>query len=104
MKRIGMTAALAALLMTGSLTAANLTAPAELTNPVPMTLTVQDEFTEVEIDDLPDAVSKAVQEAYGDYEIDKAYVNTAKVYKLELKNDDQEMTVYFDESGKELEI
>lgn len=65
---------------------------------------VQDEFTEIETKDLPDKVKETLSENYKDFEVKKAYVNSVKIYKLEIESDNSKETVYIDESGKELEI
>lgn len=104
MKRFGMIVTLAALFMTGSIFAADFVKTNEFMNPEALVISVQDEFEEIETDDLPEAVTNAVSEEYEGYDIDKAYVNPVKIYKLELKNDDGTTTVYFDESGKEIEL
>ncbi len=104
MKRFGITTAITALFLAGSFTSIASTTTLEKMDTEPLEMTLQDEFTEVTVDDVPQAVKDGVAKAYQGAEIDKAYVNTVKIYKLEISDDVKSNTVYFDESGKELEL
>lgn len=64
-----------------------------------ITVTVQDDFTEIKTEEVPDAVRTAIKTAYPDATLDKAYVNTLKEYKLEITVRDQKATVYADANG-----
>ena len=46
---------------------------------------VQEEYTEITSDKLPEAVLSAIKNSYPDATIDKAYVNEKKEYKIEIK-------------------
>jgi hypothetical protein len=63
------------------------------------TVILQDEYTEIKADELPDAVKTALKTAYPDATVDKAYVNANKEYKLEISVKDQKATVYADANG-----
>ncbi|SHH56584.1 hypothetical protein [Wenyingzhuangia marina] len=62
-------------------------------------IVMNDEFTEVAVDKLPETVTSAVKKAYATATIDKAYVNASEQYKLELTVDDTAKTVYVDKEG-----
>ena len=62
-------------------------------------IVMNDEFTEVAVDKLPETVTSAVKKAYATATIDKAYVNTSEQYKLELTVDNTAKTVYVDKEG-----
>ena len=47
---------------------------------------VQEEYTEITSDKLPEAVLSAIKNSYPDATIDKAYVNEKKEYKIEEVN------------------
>ena len=60
---------------------------------------VQEEYTEIKVEEVPEAVKTALKSAYPDATLDKAYVNAAKEYKLEITVKDQKATVYADANG-----
>ncbi len=59
----------------------------------------QDTFKEITADEVPDAVKTALKKAYPDATLDKAYVNAAQEYKLEITVGGQKATVYADVNG-----
>ncbi|WP_035653213.1 hypothetical protein [Flavobacterium sp. ASV13] len=65
---------------------------------------VQTEYTEVTVDAVPAAVKTALQTAYPNAKLEKAYVNEKKEYKLEISVKDQKATVYSDVNGNWLKI
>ncbi|MGX1928427.1 hypothetical protein [Flagellimonas sp. 2504JD4-2] len=66
--------------------------------------TVQD-FEEISVSDLPDAVKAAVQKDYPTASIDKAYKNESNQFKLELSlNDGAKGTVYADADGNWIDL
>ncbi|TDW45933.1 hypothetical protein EV144_107125 [Flavobacterium sp. 270] len=69
-----------------------------------VTVSVQNEYTEVSADAVPAAVKTALQTAYPGAKLDKAYVNEKKEYKLEISVKDQKATVYSDVNGNWLKI
>ncbi|MCG2460221.1 hypothetical protein K8352_05635 [Flavobacteriaceae bacterium F89] len=67
--------------------------------------TSQDNFTEVATSDLPEAITAAVAKNYPTAKINKAYVNNAKQYKLEVALQDGTIgTLYSDEKGNWIDI
>lgn len=84
----------------------------------------QEEFQSIDKSNVPDKVQQAVNKQFKNSEIDKAYVNNDKIYKLELKakqnemNEQSEMaehnqnqynnrnneTVYYNENGERVNI
>lgn len=64
----------------------------------------QDEYTKVEVKDLPEAVAQAIAKSYEGATIKEAYVaekETGKVYKVILTTKDaQEVTVLLNEKAK----
>lgn len=60
---------------------------------------VQEEFTEITSDQLPQAVLSALNKTYPGATIDKAFVNQNKEYKLEISVGDQKATVLADANG-----
>lgn len=65
----------------------------------------QDEFSEVEVAELPEAVTAAVATNYPSATIDKAYTNTAGQFKLEVSLEDgTNGTLYADSEGNWIEM
>lgn len=62
-------------------------------------IAIQEEYTEVAVDALPDAVKSAVGTAMPGAVIEKAYINENQEYKLEVKAGEQTATVYTDADG-----
>ncbi|MEO1012937.1 MAG: hypothetical protein AAFX53_16685 [Bacteroidota bacterium] len=65
----------------------------------------QEDFSEIDIAELPEAVTAAVATNYPTATINKAYVNGSKQYKLEVSLEDGTSgTLYADESGNWIEM
>lgn len=60
---------------------------------------VEEEYTEITSDKLPEAVLSAIKNSYPDATIDKAYVNEKKEYKIEISVGDQKAAVFADANG-----
>ncbi|MTH16999.1 hypothetical protein [Flavobacterium sp. LC2016-01] len=95
------------LAITGAVILASLSIQAKATtiqNKVKTSVFVQTEYTEITADAVPAAVKTALQTAYPNAKLDKAYVNEKKEYKLEISVKDQKATVYSDVNGNWLKI
>lgn len=65
----------------------------------------QGDFAEVGAEELPESVTAAVSKNYPTASIDKAYVNEANQYKLEVSLEDGTSgTLYADENGNWIEM
>ncbi len=65
----------------------------------------QDDFSEVAVAELPEAVTAAVAKNYPTATINKAYVNEAAQYKLEVSLEDGTSgTLYADAEGNWIEL
>ena len=60
---------------------------------------IQEEYTEITTDQLPEAVKDAIKISYPGANIDKAYVNDKKEYKIEISVGDQKAAVFADADG-----
>ena len=67
----------------GSLTTFAAVAPVQ--NSVEKVITIQDEYTEIKVEEVPMAVQDALKTAYPDAVINKAFVNENKEYRLDIK-------------------
>jgi hypothetical protein len=61
---------------------------------------MNEEFKEIAVKELPEAVAKAFLEEYETAAITKAYVNGSEQYKIEFTVNDTESVVYADKEGK----
>lgn len=68
-------------------------------------VTVAQDFQEISVSDLPEAVAAAVKKDYPTASIDKAYKNESDQFKLELSlQDGTSGTVYADAEGNWIEL
>ncbi|MCD9576150.1 PepSY-like domain-containing protein [Flavobacterium soyae] len=94
--------AISAAILLGSLSISAIAAI--IPNNAQTTVSVQTEYTEISTDVVPAAVKTALQTAYPNAKLEKAYVNDKKEYKLEISVGDQKATVYSDVNGNWLKI
>lgn len=59
----------------------------------------EEKYKEIKLEDVPSSVTKAVKAAQPEAVIEKAYINDKKEYKLDIKVDNQESTVFIDSTG-----
>lgn len=98
----------AALMLMGGLTAFAQDTEANVNEEAAEETTVvaeaQDDYSEISVEELPEAVTAAVQTNYPTATIDKAYKNESNEYKLEVSlQDGTAGTLYADESGNWIE-
>ncbi len=94
----------AAVLSLGSLTAFAQDAEAAQADATEVVTAAQDDYSEIAVEELPEAVTAAVEKNYPTATINKAYVNEAKQYKLEVALEDGTSgTLYADENGNWIE-
>ncbi|MBG6186558.1 hypothetical protein [Flavobacterium sp. CAN_S2] len=70
------------------------------TNEVTKTVTVQEEYTEVKLEEVPVAITEALKATYPSAILDKAYINAKKEYKLDVTLGDKKGNLFADETGK----
>src|SRR6187402_635983 len=61
--------------------------------------TVDENYKEIKLEDVPSSVILAEKTAQPEAVIEKAYINDKKEYKLDIKVDNQKATVYTDAAG-----
>ncbi|SHL26022.1 hypothetical protein [Flavobacterium saccharophilum] len=88
---------LSAAIVLGSLTSFASTSP--VTNTIVKSISVQDEYTEIKVEEVPSAVTDALKKAYPDAILSKAYKNTASQYKLEVTVGDKVGSLYANADG-----
>ncbi|MCV9930247.1 hypothetical protein OIU83_21495 [Flavobacterium sp. LS1R49] len=88
---------LSAAIVLGSFSSFATTLPASVLD-VKVT-SVQEEYTEVKIEELPAAITDALKKAYPDAVLNKAYVSANKEYKLDVTVGDKVGNLFADATG-----
>ncbi|WPO79789.1 hypothetical protein [Flavobacterium sp. KACC 22761] len=88
---------LSAAIVLGGLTSFASTSP--IANTIVKTISIQDEYTEIKLEEVPSAVTDALKKAYPDAVLNKAYKNTASQYKLEVAVGDKVGSLYANADG-----
>ena len=88
---------LSAAIVLGGLTSFASTSP--ISNTIVKTISIQDEYTEIKVEEVPAAVTDALKKAYPDAILSKAYKNAASQYKLEVTVGDKVGSLYANADG-----
>ena len=88
---------LSAAIVLGSLTTFASTSP--ITSTIVKTISIQDEYTEIKLEEVPVAVTDALKKAYPDAILSKAYKNATSHYKLEVTVGDKVGSLYANADG-----
>ena len=88
---------LSAAIVLGSLSSFASTSP--VTNTIVKTISIQDEYTEIKLEEVPSAVTDALKKAYPDAVLSKAYKNAASQYKLEVTVGEKVGSLYANADG-----
>ncbi|MCV9930249.1 hypothetical protein OIU83_21505 [Flavobacterium sp. LS1R49] len=88
---------LSAAIVLGSLSSFAITLPTQVLDA--KTVSVQDEYTEVKIEEVPATITAALKKAYPDAVLNKASVNANKEYKLDVTVGDKVGSLFADATG-----
>ncbi|REG93021.1 hypothetical protein [Flavobacterium aquicola] len=88
---------LSAAIVLGSLTSFATTSP--VSNTIVKTISVQDEYTEIKLEEVPSAITDALKKAYPDGVLSKAYKNAKSEYKLDVTVGDKVGSLYANADG-----
>jgi len=88
---------LSAAIVLGGLTSFASTSP--ISNTIVKTISVQEEYTEIKLEEVPAAVTDALKKAYPDAVLNKAYKNAKSEYKLEVTVGDKVGSLYANADG-----
>lgn len=81
-------------------TAAKTAETTQTAQPAQNTQAVEEKYTEIKAEELPDAVKGALKKAFPTAVLDKAYVNEKKEYKLQVTIGEKVGALYADAAGK----
>jgi archaellum biogenesis protein FlaJ (TadC family) len=88
---------LSAAIVLGSLTSFASTSPTS--NKIVKTISIQDEYTEIKVEEVPAAITDALKKAYPDAVLSKAYKNAKSEYKLDVTVGDKVGSLYANADG-----
>jgi hypothetical protein len=88
---------LSAAIVLGGLTSFASTSP--ISNTIVKTISIQDEYTEIKLEEVPSAVTEALKKAYPDAVLSKAYKNAKSEYKLDVTVGDKVGSLYANADG-----
>ena len=88
---------LSAAIVLGGLTSFASTSP--ISNTIVKTISIQDDYTEIKLEEVPSAVTDALKKAYPDAIIKKAFKNTKSEYKLDVTVGDKVGSLYANADG-----
>ncbi|MNQ83324.1 hypothetical protein D3C85_984010 [compost metagenome] len=88
---------LSAAIVLGGLTSFASTSP--ISNTIVKTISIQDEYTEIKLEEVPAAVTDALKKAYPDAVLSKAYKNAKSEYKLDVTVGDKVGSLYANADG-----
>lgn len=70
-----------------------------VSNNIVKTISVQDEYTEVKLEEVPTAITDALKKAYPDVVLTKAYKNAKSEYKLDVAVGDKVGNLFANADG-----
>ncbi|MEO8533254.1 MAG: hypothetical protein ABI441_05870 [Flavobacterium sp.] len=88
---------LSAAIVLGGLTSFASTSP--ITTTIVKTISVQDEYTEIKLEEVPAPVTEALKKAYPDAVLSKAYKNAKSEYKLDVTVGDKVGNLFANADG-----
>ncbi|PXY40214.1 hypothetical protein DMB65_14210 [Flavobacterium cheongpyeongense] len=88
---------LSAVIVLGGLT--SFASTSSVSNTIVKTISIQDEYTEVKLEEVPVAITDALKKAYPDAVLSKAYKNEKSEYKLDVTVGDKVGNLFANADG-----
>ncbi|WET00975.1 hypothetical protein [Flavobacterium sp. YJ01] len=88
---------LSAAIVLGSLT--SFASTTQVNNTIVKTISVEDEYTEIKLEELPAAITESLKKAYPEAIITKAYKNEKSEYKLDVTVGDKVGNLFANADG-----
>jgi len=88
---------LSAAIVLGSLSSFASTAP--ITNSIIKTISIQDEYTEIKVEEVPAPITEALKKSFPDAVLSKAYKNAKSEYKLDVTVGEKVGSLYANADG-----
>ncbi|WP_347050956.1 hypothetical protein [Flavobacterium olei] len=90
---------LSAAIVLGGLTSFASNTQVTNTNTIVKTISLEDEYTEIKLEELPAAITESLKKAYPDAVITKAYKNEKSEYKLDVTVGDKVGNLFANADG-----
>jgi hypothetical protein len=88
---------LSAAIVLGSLSSFASTSP--MTNSIIKTISIQDEYTEIKVEEIPAPITEALKKSFPDAVLSKAYKNAKSEYKLDVTVGEKVGSLYANADG-----
>ena len=88
---------LSAAILLGSLT--SFASISEVPNTIVKTISIQDEYTEIKLEELPAPINEALKKSFPDAVLSKAYKNDKSEYKLDVTVGEKVGSLYANADG-----
>ena len=88
---------LSAAIVLGSLSSFASTSP--MTNSIIKTISIQDEYTEIKVEEVPAPITEALKKSFPDAVLSKAYKNAKSEYKLDVTVGEKVGSLYANADG-----
>ncbi|MNX37129.1 hypothetical protein [Flavobacterium sp. MDT1-60] len=88
---------LSAAIVLGSLSSFASTSP--ITNSIIKTISIQDEYTEIKLEEVPAPITEALKKSFPDAVLSKAYKNAKSEYKLDVTVGEKVGSLYANADG-----
>ena len=88
---------LSAAIVLGSLSSFASTVP--MTNSIIKTISIQDEYTEIKLEEVPAPITEALKKSFPDAVLSKAYKNAKSEYKLDVTVGDKTGSLFANADG-----
>lgn len=88
---------LSAAIVLGSLT--SFASTTQVTNTIVKTISIEDDYTEIKLEELPAAITESLKKAYPEAVITKAYKNEKSEYKLDVTVGDKVGNLFANADG-----
>ncbi|SHL26098.1 hypothetical protein [Flavobacterium saccharophilum] len=88
---------LSAAIVLGSLSSFASTVP--MTNSIIKTISIQDDYTEIKLEEVPAPITEALKKSFPDAVLSKAYKNTKSEYKLDVTVGEKVGSLYANADG-----
>ncbi|GAA3753200.1 hypothetical protein JI750_06705 [Flavobacterium sp. GN10] len=88
---------LSAAIVLGGLT--SFASTTQVTNTIVKTISIEDEYTEIKLEELPAAITESLKKAYPEAVITKAYKNEKAQYKLDVTVGDKVGNLFANADG-----
>lgn len=74
-------------------------AASPIVSPIQYSVNIQDEYTEIALDAVPEGVKSTVEKSFKGTKLEKAYKNEKNEYKIQVSSGEKKYTFFTDAAG-----